>query len=127
MMKRSLKMSEENKHKDEFHEDQDVIEACKHYYYKSGVFEFPCMGRTHSLRLDDVTYIGPIRTIGREPFRRNSSGYGERTYFQVGIKHTGILDIDVKPADEYGEVSDWIYSLHRGLIKIWKKKHESKC
>lgn len=126
MTRRSLKMSEENKHEDDFHNDLDVIEACKYYDHKSGVFEFPCMGRTHSLRLDDVTYVGPMKTTGRDAFRSHSS-YNERTYFQVGIKHTGILDIDVKAAGEYGEAGDWAYSLHRGLIKIWKKKHESRC
>jgi hypothetical protein len=119
-------MSEESKHNDDFHNDQDVIEACRYYDLKSGVFEFPCMGQTHSIRLDDLTYVGPVKTIGRDPFKRSHSTYDERTYFQIGIKHTGIIDIDVKAADEYGEAGDWVYGLHRGLIKIWKKKHESR-
>ena len=107
--------------------DLDILEAMKYWNSKSDIFDFPTLGNMHYLPLRELTYIGPITSEGGSLSDR--SGRNSTTYFDVGIKHTGILRLVLRKQgigyDDTTSISDYTYQIHRGMIQIWKKIHDS--
>lgn len=100
----------------------DIEEAIKYYDPSSGIFKFPCIGLVHNIDLKSVLYISPIEHSGPYGYGEPTRNQYETEYrFSIALKDCGIIYIAVKKKGDWGEVPDYIYSVHRGMIEIWKE------